>query len=284
LIYINLVGGLGNQLFQYSAGLMYASFEKDNILLDDSNTDTTSISLMLPGLTFARKDDIKKKFGFSGNTPLDLFLKRLYKLAPSFFRSYRYWSSPKDTDMECQYRKNIYLDGYWQDYSLMKKTIPHIRELVQLPSLSDSFHKLNIEMQSTKSISIHVRRGDYASEEFKDKFDVCDVEYYQRCLSDLFPKIDKNTKVYFFTNDTEWVENNLLELISNYAIVSRSRGLMDFEELLLMGNSENIIIPNSTFSWWGAVLANEPSRVYCPISWFKNFDRPEIIPEHWIRM
>lgn len=284
MVYINLIGGLGNQLFQYSAGLMYASFNKDNVFLDNSNTDTTSLSLMLGVLNFADKGEIKKKFGLSGNSRVDLFLKRLYKLLPSFFRHYRYWSSPKDTDLECKSNKNIYLDGYWQDYALVKEAIPHLWDLVDLDALSDSFQKFHREMKSTKSISIHVRRGDYATEEFKNKFDVCDVEYYRRCLLDLLPKVGQYTKVYFFTNDSEWVEENLLELVHNYEIVSRSYALMDFEELLLMGNSESLIIPNSTFSWWGAVLARKPSRIYCPKSWFRNFDRPEIVPKDWRRM
>ncbi len=263
---------------------MYASFDTSNILLDDSNTDTSSLSLLLGNLHFASKSDVKKKFGFRGNSNIDLFLKRLYKCVPYFFNHYRYWSSPKDTDIQCKHFENIYLDGYWQDYSLVKKAIPHLWKLIDISSLSDSFRILNQEMQTSQSISIHVRRGDYTSKEFKDKFEVCDVEYYRRCLLDLFKQVDADTKIYFFTNDTDWIENNLIEFVNNYSIVSRSYGLKDFEELLLIGNSESIIIPNSTFSWWGAVLSKTTTRIYCPKSWFKNFDRPEIIPNHWIRM
>ena len=110
-------------------------------------------------------------------------------------------------------------------------------------------------------------------------------DYYAKAFETLDSKT-KNLKVYYFTDDTDWVSKNLLPLQKG-EIVSGNIAQTHYEDLYLMSQCKHNIIANSSFSWWGAWLNDHTNKiVIAPKKWFGNGpkDTQDIIPEKWYKV
>ena len=103
------------------------------------------------------------------------------------------------------------------------------------------------------------------------------LEYYEKALSH-FPR---DQQVVIFSDDTEWCMEQLL-FIDNRFIVSEGNG--SYHDLYLMSKCSDFIISNSTYSWWGAWLANT-GTVIAPSVWFgpnnSHKSLKDLYPSHW---
>ena len=282
MIIVKLNGGLGNQLFQVCAGL---TLENDIRLLkfDVSRVNTKSLQSLIGCINLCGVSEYKRQSKLTGIYFLDRCLKALYKRFPIFFSHYRYWNNPADTDLIVKGDNNVVLDGYWQDLNLISDTIPILSKMIRYEKFSPEFHFFTEKHLKMKTVSVHVRRGDYVTPEFKSKFDVCDAQYYLDAIEIMIEKMGADSHFVFFTNDISWVSENLMSKIKNVSFVS-GENLTDYEELILIGRSNAAIIPNSTFSWWGVQLSSNCEYIICPKTWFVKEDRPELIPNSWIRV
>jgi hypothetical protein len=132
-----------------------------------------------------------------------------------------------------------------------------------------------------KTASIHVRRGDYLSEEWINTLWHCSNKYYKTALS----MLEGIEKVAVFSDDIEWCKKNFKG--NKFVFIE---GESDYVDLCLMSFIQNNIIANSTFSWWGAYLnQNKDKRVICPEYYFKNipeqedayFNKKYLYPDSW---
>lgn len=182
---------------------------------------------------------------------------------------------------------NIYLNGYWQSEKYFQHIESIIRQEFTFQRKPDAINEeVSQEICTTNSVSLHVRRGDYASDLATHEFHgTCPLEYYQRALKLIADKIGQ-PHIYVFSDTPEWVKRNLS---FNYPVtlITNNSGDKSFEDLRLISLCKHHIIANSSFSWWGAWLNTNPKKiVIAPKNWFAkaNIDSHDLIPPSWIRL
>lgn len=124
-------------------------------------------------------------------------------------------------------------------------------------------------------ISLHVRRTDYVT---NPNHSSLGLEYYEEALK----QFDSKRNVLIFSDDTEWCKNQKIFESDRFYV---SEGQTNYADLCLMTLCEDHIIANSSFSWWGAWLA-EDNRVIAPSGWFsgtnlEHLDTTDLLPETW---
>lgn len=288
MIIVKLKGGLGNQMFQYATGLAVASLCSEEIKLDVTgyddpryvNANTPRQYRMFPFILSAgivTSNEIKMyKYPFGIFSKAIRFivlrvLKRRYlDYDPSFFR-----------------KKNNYIEGYFQsEKNFIKIKDKVIKEFTLSKEFeSDVFLLEKNKIERIKSVSVHIRRGDYVSDQKTNiAHGLCSNEYYEKAINLIKTKVELPV-FYFFSDDIEWVKKEFGEH-ADFKYVSNPK-LEDYEELMLMSSCAHNIIANSSFSWWGAYLNQNPSKiVIAPKKWVnKEPDpHPNIVPEGWLRI
>lgn len=181
--------------------------------------------------------------------------------------------------------KNQYLIGHFQSYKYFGEYRDSIVEELQFSkeSLSEKTKSVASDMKRYNSVSIHVRRGDYMNGYYYETLGkICDIAYYQRAIAAIKERVD-NPHFYIFSDDQDYVTENLT--IENATFVNFNRGNDSWQDMYLMSQCKHNIIANSTFSWWGAWLNNNPQKVVvAPSHWFANMDNDEIVLPEWIRL
>lgn len=181
---------------------------------------------------------------------------------------------------------NCYLSGVWQSEKYFKDSESIIRkELTLKDPLTTEARDWIQKMAESDSVSIHIRRGDYVNSLKTNQFHgICSLEYYHNAIKLISQKI--TSPVFFiFSDDIDWVKDNL-NIIYPVFYVSGEM-LPDHEELMIMSKCKHNIIANSSFSWWGAWLnENKTKIVIAPKKWFntKTVDTVDLIPSSWIKI
>lgn len=292
MVITKLKGGLGNQMFEYAMGLAL-SIEKDTeYKLDTSHFDEYSkfpnetrrffeLDSFNSTLDIASKQEIKQvKYPY----PL---LSPILNLANSYLLAHGHIKYPILIDRNS---KNIYLDGYFQNEMYFKKYSDKIKKDFTLKKSleTEEYKRIEGDMLSSKnqSVSIHIRRGDYITNENTNRHHgVLGESYYLSAIETLKKKYEI-IQEYIFSDDVDWVKKNLLFLDKDATYVSKGR-LNSAQEIMLMSKCKNNIIANSSFSWWGAWLnQNKEKTVIAPKNWLRNGDgmHKGIVPKEWIRM
>ena len=184
---------------------------------------------------------------------------------------------------------NKYLEGTWQSERYFNDIERIIKNdfTVKTPQIGKDL-KLGQIIKSTNSVSIHVRRGDYISNPKTNKFHgTCTLDYYHKAINLITQKID-NLHFFLFSDDCEWVKQHL-KIDFPLVIVDHNNPDKNYEDLRLMSQCKHHIIANSTFSWWGAWLSENPDKiVIAPQKWFAKEDlnqqTSDLIPDSWIRI
>ncbi len=303
MILVNLKGGLGNQMFQYACGRAMAmrghkvqashSGDKTNPLkldtsgfarIADSDTPRTfRLDMFNIQAEVATQDEIsavKYPFGILSKGWRFFNAKILRRFYISFDPTVLSWIKNPD--------QNIYLDGFFQSEEYFKDFADQLRADFTPsqplgPTAQALFDKIS---RDPYGVSVHIRRGDYASEKTTNSFwGTCDIEYYKRAVAEIAVNVPK-PNIYVFSDDIEWAKINLS--LGFPTIFVSAPDIADFEEILLMSACRHNIIANSSFSWWGAWLNANPSKtVIAPTRWsnLHNDDwYKDIIPNTWKRM
>lgn len=291
-----MYGGLGNQLFQYSAARALALRNGASLILDlywfdivDGLTDTTPRKFALApfnlqadsartGLPWHRKisllSKIKRRFSS--------FFKMLQEGAPIYSEKHSGFDQNL-LEQACP----IWLNGYWQSYKyfdVISDTIK--REIGKVGALGKGSQSIYKQITSSESICIHVRRGDYVTNlNASQTHGLCSLDYYSKGLKMVGEGL-KDPTVFIFSDDPEWVRSNLK--VPFKSVVVDANGSDDaHQDLWLMKSCQRFVIANSSLSWWGAWLADSPKKmVVAPRNWFlsNQFDSSDLIPSDWIRL
>jgi len=285
-IIVKLNGRLANQMFEWAFAKVLSQNSGKNVLIDDSEETL--------------KLDCFKVFENIKTVEKSLKYKLFRKIIP--FRNLRNKLTALNFDKMqniqeecfCTFQQNLleinkpcYIKGFFQS----EKYFKNIREdLLKDFSLNVNLNEQNKKMlekiQSTNSVSIHFRRGDYTKKRVADKYGSCSVEYYKNAVEYISNNNEKTITLFIFSDDIDWVRNNVkFDCETFYVdINSAKQGYFDLE---LMKNCKHNIIANSSFSWWGAWLnENESKIVVAPKWWMKDINTTDenidIIPEGWI--
>jgi hypothetical protein len=287
------MGGLGNQMFQYALGKRLALKHGVQLKLDVSqlNDKTVAAEFTVRELALdafkieagiASEKELfsyrKGKMGkLAGLLMLPLGMNNLYIRETAFHFKKMILSAPP----------NAYLDGYWQSENyfadIREQLLKEFSPKVPLAGLNK---ELAEKMQQENSVSIHVRRGDYLSIAANQSlFEIGDEHYYLKAMERMAEKI-KAPKFYVFSDDAEWFREKVK---TTHAVeyVSGNSGKNSYADMQLMSLCKHNIIANSSFSWWGAWLNRNDSKiVIAPQKWFKNNarDTRDLVPANWVRL
>ena len=142
------------------------------------------------------------------------------------------------------------------------------------------------QIQSSNSVSIHIRRGDYVgNQDILEDHGICNFDYYLKAINILSSKIS-SFKLFFFSDDMDWVKENFSSInVDKFFIEQEQKN--DWVDMFLMSSCDHQIIANSSFSWWGAWLNSNNSKiVVAPKIWNKknNLERETLLPKSTIRV
>jgi hypothetical protein len=259
-------GGLGNQLFQIAAAFNYASQNQFLLLLPETSIIHYHLgkfkangnqidhyrSNILSSFNFGRHSNFKYKF-----------VEKTFSFSPI----------PRiDGD--------ILLEGYFQSEKYFIDTKAEIYKRFKVSEnakdlIGSRYPTLNLPT----SVAVHVRRGD--AQYAKTISPMLQPSYYRRALECLDTKGD----IFVFTDDAAFC---LADFARDIGLkdrrVIRVRLTHDFEELWAISLARNIIIANSTFSWWAAYLSPVGTRILRPSRWFGHsgpIDTFDLFPSNW---
>lgn len=289
MIIVKLMGGLGNQMFQYAFAKQLAHTNHTNLTIDTSYFDTQTLRTYELNV-FQIKENI-----ISGNE----LNKYLQSTAQTFtqriqnkFNAIRYKVQrvpEKQFHFDPSLLKlkgDLYLEGYWQSEKYFKGVETVIRDSFQLkPEFVKNLQYLAEQIRSKNSISVHIRRGDYVLNAATNKeHGTVSLDYYERAIEYMAAQID-NPFLYIFSDDMDWVRANL-KIMQPHAWMD-NENKKGHEDLFLMSQCKHQIIANSSFSWWAAWLnAAKNKLVIAPQRWFNESEKntTDIIPENWIKL
>lgn len=130
-------------------------------------------------------------------------------------------------------------------------------------------------MESSESVSVHIRRGDYLTPENQALFgNICTGAYYRKAMAQMKER-HPACRFYLFTNDKEWAESiDNGEFAQDMTVVGLPEGdARDYAEFALMSRCRHHILANSSFSWWASYLNRNPDKtVYAPDRWLNGWD------------
>jgi hypothetical protein len=243
MVMTHLMGGLGNQLYQWAFARSISNYFNEVPYLDLSfilseQAGVTKRNFELSNFPF---------LSYRVSNSLDLSDKPVCYFSDS--------SSPEEIIVSDKFHYSLY--GYFQKYGYFSKNSELIRAELRMP-LDVKSHLLNTYPNLDKSTSIHIRRTDYVYS--GGYHPISSTEYYQRAISE----IEEYDNLLIFSDDINWCEANLK--FDNMIFIKNQSPV---EDLWLMSLCGNNIIANSSFSWWGAYLNDKPNRkVISPKEWF----------------
>ncbi|MBO9676157.1 MAG: alpha-1,2-fucosyltransferase [Sphingobacteriaceae bacterium] len=281
---IKLLGGLGNQMFQYA---FYRSLQNNGLKVYADLSD-------FEGYPLHNGYELERIFNLSMKTPskfiLNLFrpnqskwifrkLKRILNLK----HTYRAEENEFTFDASFLNNANNYYSGYWQNEGYFLNIADKIRDDFKFPEIKGVENQTVIQqIINNESVAIHVRRGDYLKDPLLGN--ICNLDYYERAILSINSKI-KNVQFFVFSDDITWCKQNLK--LKNATYIDWNEKNNSYIDMQLMSNCKHNIIANSSFSWWGAWLNSNTSKmVIAPKKWTNNrsVDDTDICPKTWIKL
>lgn len=265
--YVQIMGGLGNQLFQYvfskyaekltghPSELLTQFYELDLESIEGVSAREYVLEKFNTKCIYADKNISYENTVTDGNIVLD-----------------------KSVD-------NTLFNGYWQNIRyIMPPNDSAISDLTLKPEyISDDIRNIAAEIASCESVALHVRRADYLNDYNKNLFCALSLDYYKCAVNHLSDKIDTEPVLYVFSDDHDFVCSNMSDFEGFRTVIMEPH--KDYEDLYLMSVAKHHIIANSTFSLWGALLSKHSDGVtIAPKRWFKDRPTPDLYPDNWICM
>ena len=255
---VNLLGRLGNQMFEY-AFARYVSKKKCAMFLFDSPT-----TYILPAY-----------FDISNSTILYNRIPGLRILVRNWINSKKESSKIDYTDCsnlpsKIELKNNVYYEGYFQSLKYFPICVTELQKMFVVKRN----HKQKFELRygeifkKNNTIVLHVRRTDYLTFGSVLNFNEVDVSlpisYYTRCL-ELIPNLS-SYKIFVIGDDREYISKNFGQYQN--VIVADNEMIVDFQ---LMMNADVVIISNSTFAWWAALLNKKSDKKIFAPKYFLGF-------------
>jgi hypothetical protein len=260
---VRLMGGIGNQFFQYAFGKVFQEkgieVAYDLSWFGQYNGDGKSVK-------FPRVYRMDK---FRVNIDTDPMRQRtnFVKNRDSIIENNKIWDERIFT------LDHTLFEGYWQRMRHYKEIYPKLCDELLLKDevKTPKFLRLADEIKNSESIAVHVRRGDYLG-----LWPFLEMSYY----TDQIKKL--NGDLYIFSDDIQWCRSAFMN-------TGRKTTFIDMDDYLafeLMRLCRHKITANSTFSWWAAWLGGNTGTIFCPKYWlgFRVAEDEQRYPEEWIRI
>jgi hypothetical protein len=296
---VRQLSGLGNQMFQYAAGLYYAAKCNAHLSLivdppHKSHSYGDPRPYLLPHFSITAKhrklNDVDRILLFTENrrvTPtLALFLRkyilqaglRVQIVTETLEQRFRFQSElPVSRNM-----RTIYLLGYWQVHNIAEQISVQLRREFTFRNLptGKNLELIRVIQNAENSVSIHIRRGDYTLAAEGNV--ALPIDYYSEAIANLRTSL-RNPTFFVFSDDINFAKQHLSKNIPS-VFIDHNDAFSAHEDMRLMSSCRHHIIANSTFSWWGAWLNPSVDKiVLAPRNWLvancpaKN----DLIPRTW---
>lgn len=291
MIIVKLMGGMGNQLFQYALGRALSlrhntEFKMDLSFLHDHTSPKE------PGFVHRNYDldvfNVKEQFASAeevarlkkrwfNNKKADLLLKGLLGIKPTYFREPHFQFTPAVFSLG----KDVYLDGYWQTEKYFIAYEAIIREdLTFRKPLSAGSAAMQQTINNCEAVCVHVRRSDFVTNPMHGAMG---TDYFSRGAGIIAEKI-ANPHFFLFSDDIEWCEANLTFPFPVTFVSNEYAGEKVSEYLQLMSSCRHFLLSNSSFSWWAAWLSRHTDKqVVAPKKWFAQGNNilDDLLPPGW---
>lgn len=280
MITCNLMGGLGNQLFQIFTTINYSFISNNPFKF--LNIKTLGSEATIIRYTYWDNFLIKLKPFL-----LENFNSKINILRE---KSFTY----NDINLDQITNKDICLFGYFQSYKYFSNNFDIICRLIDINKMKVQVkNKLDYSLIYQETISMHFRLGDY--KKLQDHHPILPFEYYKNSLNYIINN-DKSIKnILYFYEDDDYNDVKIIidELetkqdFNKLNFIRINSDLQDWEQLLTMSNCKHNIIANSTFSWWGAYFNSYKNKIVCyPYKWFGpsvKHNTNDLFPESWIKI
>jgi hypothetical protein len=288
----NLIGGLGNQMFQYATGRAVAHRHGVPLLLDSSGFAHYDLRRYELGelsiqARLATEDELTRA-GVKAKAPT--LLNRVSKVLgldrPA--NLLKEASFTYDARIE-QVTPPAYLDGYWQSERYFSGIVDLLRQEFMLKAPVDAANEAivaKVREAGASAVSLHIRRGDYVNNPQTAQYHgVCALDYYRAAVDYVSARVSV-PHFFVFSDDHAWVSENfkLEHAVTLVDVNGADRGVWD---MALMKACRHHVIANSSFSWWGAWLNPHADKiVVAPQRWFTgaSHDTSDLIPSEWVRL
>ncbi|ADE13114.1 alpha-1,2-fucosyltransferase [Sideroxydans lithotrophicus] len=292
MVISNIIGGLGNQMFQYAAARALSLKLEVPLKLDISGFTNYALHqgfeldrIFGCKIEIASEADVHEILGWQSASGIrrvvsrpgmSIFRRKGFVVEPHF----SYWNGIRKITGDC------YLAGYWQSEKYFLDAAVEIRKDFSFKLPLDSHNaELAEKIDQENAVSLHIRRGDYANNPLTAAtHGLCSLDYYRKSIKHIAGQV-RNPYFFVFSDDIAWVKDNLeIEFPSQY--VDYNHGSMSFNDMRLMSLCKHHIIANSSFSWWGAWLNPNPEKVViAPERWFANrTDVQDLLPPGWVKL
>lgn len=288
-IVVELAGGLGNQMFQYTAGLFLAQELQCGLILDTTSIGIGGTNHGMTLKNFKLRPDVV--FRSEKKSSVTKLVKRVDNSLSNRSKVYaRQNLGGIYRSDEVGYDKNLSsvrlgstLRGYFQSFAYAEGLRQELSNNFELAIESAWYLRLAEEANARKPLMLHIRRGDYIN--LKDDFGILAKEYYESAVLQ-FEEYGTESEVWIFS-DSPKAASELLgnSSIRNWKVIEPPSDSTPNETLKLLSLAGKLVIANSTFSWWGAYLNSNQAQICAPAKWFKKRSDPlHLIPEQWIRI
>ncbi len=298
MIVVRLMGGVGNQMFQYAAARRLSLAKGVELRLDISfhvsnQGPETPRPFLLDRFEIAGKVIDPKELKEFLEAGLPEYRHSINRTAERV-TGHRLFRNPRvfverDKNFEpgvLDLPDDVYLDGYFQSerYFVDVRDVI-LKEFTVRAPMNPSNADLAKLISESGSVCLHIRRGDYYSNAACRAVHAVDLSDYYRKAIALMRERHGDCRFFIFSDEPEWVRKNF-DLQRDGVVVDVNSPDDPEQDLHLMSLCGNFIIANSSFSWWGAWLSKNPDKiVIAPKRWFLD-DRnvKDRCPEEWIRI
>lgn len=299
---VNVIGGLGNQMFQCAFAIaLKSTFVNDDVYIDIHHYKNPypktfrgnnfyhngyEVSKLFPSfnLPIATPSQIMKCSYYIPNYFISRVARKLLPVRKTeYVQSYLDAYVYKDEVLSMQ--NIMYYEGYWLSpkyfYSCKERIIKAFEFKPFTTIENESFANM---LSLDNSVTIHIRRGDYLNGE--NVKGICTLDYYKEAIDKARGVI--NDPVFFvFSNDQEWCMENLKDQFGESTVhfVTNNKGSESYRDMQLMSLARCNILANSSFSWWGAFLNDRTDQiVYAPKKWMNGIDDRDAYVDNWIKI
>ena len=293
MIIIKLMGGLGNQMFQYAFGKSLAIKNNIELKLDTSFLlDRTphkkhfvfrdyDLSIFNVDAIFATEKEVKELTQRTSSP----FVDRILNQSIGFKKSYIKDMGLVFNSTHLTIKDNAYLEGYWQSEKYFSEISLDLKQFFfTYRSLLETKAKTLINrINGVNAVCVNVRRGDFVINSFHGTMG---VDYYMKAEKMLLEKYE-GLEFFVFSDDIDWCKENL-HFKSLTTFVGHEYAGHKFQDYLrLMSACKHFIIPNSSFAWWAVWLSTYSNKmIIAPKNWINNPPNSvdDLIPKDWIRI
>ena len=316
MITTNIMGGLGNQMFQIFNAISYAIDNCTSFVFPDTETlyageNTTLRHAYWDTIFHTLKPYLQNENDIKHDIKIYENYDSSFIELPSIDYLNNYLAEKRNvplTELPPNNLTKIHLTGYFQSHKYFQHNYNKIINLLQINEIKKNvLDTVSLENDLSyllkNSISLHFRIGDYIK--YTNSHIILSDEYYANAIKTII-ELDNNENknnekqyniIYFCeTVDVNTVckrIENIQKLLRGYNIYNcifykSPVVLTDWQELLFMSMCSHNIIANSTFSWWGAYLNENPNKIVCysSVYYSKNYNKKvdDMFPENWIKI